>query len=349
MRYLGIDVHSSASVWCLLDQSGEQIDRGRSPTTYPALCELASRLSRDDELLAGHEVGGQVYLVHDAISAAGVTIQAFNANHLRMIAASRKKTDKRDAYWIAKALQTGMTPHPVYIPNGEVRELRRLLARRRMVMRDRKRWQYRARAILRSYGVRVSPGNSKIRKKIDEILEHPDGADTDLLDSLGLCERAISLFNEECADIDKKISIRTGAIDVVQRLRTIPGVGDLVSANIYAAIGEINRFSNARKLASYAGLVPTVSQTGGPARIGHITKEGSSELRAIMVQAAHIASRPRTKNADELRAYLERIRGSRGRKKIALTALARYMLNIAFHIWRDGTEYDPKRMRCNTN
>jgi hypothetical protein len=66
-----------------------------------------------------------------------------------------------------------------------------------------------------------------------------------------------------------------------------------------------------------------------------------------MIQAAHIASRPMTRNADELRAYLERIRGNRGRKKIALTALARQMLSIAFHIWRDGAEYDPQRMRCN--
>ncbi|KIG16480.1 Transposase [Enhygromyxa salina] len=110
----------------------------------------------------------------------------------------------------------------------------------------------------------------------------------------------------------------------------------------------MSRFPNARKLASYAGLVPTVSQSGGPAKLGHITKEGSSELRAVMIQVAHIASQPRTKNADELRAYLERIRGSRGRRKIALTALARYMLSIAYHLWRDGTEYDPERMRCNT-
>ena len=274
MNYLGIDVHSAASVWCLLDESGEQVERGRTPTTYPALRELASRLGDDTELLAGHEVGSQVYLVHDAVSAAGVTIQAFNANHLRMIAASRKKTDKHDAYWIARALQTGMTPHPVYIPNGRVRELRRLLARRRMVMRDRKRWQYRARAFLRSYGVRVSPGNSRIRQKVDEILENPNGTDTELLDSLGLCERSISLFAEECADIDVKIATLTKDIDVIRRLRTIPGVGELVSANIYAAVGDITRFPNARKLAAYAGLVPTVSQSGGPARIGHITKEG---------------------------------------------------------------------------
>ncbi len=72
-----------------------------------------------------------------------------NAAHLRVIPASRKKTDRRDAYWIAKSLQTGMTPHVVYVPGGEIRELRRLLARRALLKRDLKRWQVRARALLR--------------------------------------------------------------------------------------------------------------------------------------------------------------------------------------------------------
>jgi hypothetical protein len=50
-------------------------------------------------------------------------ILSFNAAQLRMISASRKKTDRRDAYWIARALQTGLHPHPVYLPMGEIREL----------------------------------------------------------------------------------------------------------------------------------------------------------------------------------------------------------------------------------
>jgi transposase len=112
-----------------------------------------------------------------------------------------------------------------------------------------------------------------------------------------------------------KIAKLTEDIDVIRRLRTISGVGELVSANIYAAIGDITRFRNSHKLAAYAGLVPSVSGSGGPAKLGHITKAGSGELRPIMTQAAHIASFPRTKNADELRAYFERIRGNRARKR----------------------------------
>ena len=125
MRYLGIDVHSKACVWCLLNAQGEIVEQGSTETTIPALQALVTRLGKDDELLVGQEVGAMAYLVHDALKGAGVRLLSFNAAHLRMIAASRKKTDRRDAYWIARALQTGMTPHEVYIPVGEVRELSR--------------------------------------------------------------------------------------------------------------------------------------------------------------------------------------------------------------------------------
>ncbi len=69
-----------------------------------------------------------------------------------MIASSRKNTDKRDAFWIARALQTGMTPHPVYLPTGEVRELRALLSRRDALMGERTRWRLRARRQLQGAG-----------------------------------------------------------------------------------------------------------------------------------------------------------------------------------------------------
>lgn len=123
MRYLGLDVHSKATVWCLLDEQGEVVERGKVAPTSPALKALVKRLSECEELTAAQEVGTMSYFVHDVLTAQGVALRSFNAHALRMIASSRKKTDKRDAYWLAKALQTGMTPHPVYIPSGTVRRV----------------------------------------------------------------------------------------------------------------------------------------------------------------------------------------------------------------------------------
>lgn len=346
MQYLGIDVHSSASVWCLLDNDGQLVERGRVATTRPALMALAEKLSDGGPILAGHEVGTQVYLVHDAFSDAGVKIEAFNAAHLRMIAASRKKTDKRDSYWIARALQTGMKPHPVYIPRGHVREIRGLLAQREAVVEDLKRWRLRARAQLRARGVCIPRGSWRIDALVDQTLESPDGVDTDLLAALGLCDRTTALFTEELAELEAELAARVQGNEVVERLRTIPGFGKLVSACFYATICEVERFSNARSLTSYVGLVPSIRQTGDVAHLGHISKEGSPRMRRLLVQAAHTVIRSSRADAQPLRSIYQRIQANKKRKKIAVIALARHLAKIAYHVWKDETEYNPKHLRC---
>jgi transposase len=349
VRYLGIDVHSSASVWCLLDEHGELAARGRIETSYAKLKALATELSTSEPLIAGHEVGTQVYLVHDAFTDAGIDIRAFNAAHLRIIAASRKKTDKRDAYWIARSLQTGMTPHPVHIPRGEVRELRRLLAQRGALIEDRKRWQLRARAHLRARGMVVARGKEHIQRQIAWMTSHPEGVEPGLLSALGMCERAMELFDEELVHIDAVLDARTRDNAIVQRLRTIPGIGQLVAIHLCAAIDDIRRFPNASSLSSYAGLVPSIRQTGMTAHYGKITKEGSPELRRVLVQAAHAVALSKRSATAPLRAFFDRVYRNRGRKKIATVALAHLLLKIAFHVWRDGTDYDPTRLRCFTS
>lgn len=81
------------------------------------------------------------HLVHDTLSAIQTKVLSFNAAQLRVIAASHKKTDRRDAFWIAKALASGMYPHTVCVPTGEIRELRALLTRRWMLQTERNRAQ----------------------------------------------------------------------------------------------------------------------------------------------------------------------------------------------------------------
>ena len=83
MQYLGIDVHVQSTVWCLLDDDGKVVERGKVPTTAAELTELVQRLSAQDELSVGQEVGKLCHLVHDTVTAAGVKILSFNAHHLR--------------------------------------------------------------------------------------------------------------------------------------------------------------------------------------------------------------------------------------------------------------------------
>jgi transposase len=346
MQYLGIDVHSQASVWCLLGEDGEIRARGKVETTAPALGELVSELAKQDRLRVGQEVGTMAYLVNDAVAGAGVEILSFNAYQLRMIASSRKKTDRRDAYWIARALQTGMYPHPVYLPTGAIRELRALLSRRRMIQGERNRWQVRARCALRASGYKVRTGGHALRTALDELLASPQGIDGHLGDLLELCQRQEAALSLEQRQTEAALREGARALDAIGRLQTIPGVGALTATTVYAWVGDVRRFPDAKALAAYAGLVPSVRQSGDAQRLGSITKTGSKALRSTLVQAAHVLMhRCRGADAIPLQAIGARVHTSRGRRKIATVALARHLLRIAYYILRDGTLYDPKRLR----
>jgi len=347
VRYLGMDVHAKSTVWCLVGADGEVAREGQVPTTPAALTGLVQELGKEEELLAGQEVGTLTYLVHDAVTEAGTTLLSFNAHQLRMIAASRKKTDRRDAYWIAKALQSGMYPHPVYVPTGEVRDLRALLSQRRVLHADYQSWRYRARAYLRAAGCPAPAGIAALRATLARASRPTEGC---LGDGIALCHRQEATLRAELQRVDTALASRVASIDAVQRLMTIPGVGVLVATAIYAWVGDVRRFPTAKKLAAYAGLVPTVRQSGSAVHVGGITKQGAPALRAGLVQASHVLlARCRRAEAAPLQAIGLRIRGSRGRRKIAVVALARHLLRIAYYILRDGTTYDAVRLRTMTD
>jgi transposase len=306
---------------------------------------LAKQLTEAGPVRAGQEVGTMSYLVHDALTAAGMEILSFNAAQLRMIAASRKKTDRRDAYWIARALATGMHPHPVYIPTGEIRELRMLLTRRRLILGDRNRWQLRARSALRASGLHVRPETYRPGTRLSPVLNVAANCTQEVRAILELCQRQQTMLGQEQREVDGEIRQRVQSIEAIGRLQTIPGVGPLTATMIYAWVGDVRRFPTAKTLGAYAGLVPQVRQSGATQRMGSITKSGSKPLRSTLVQAANVVMyRCRSADAEPLKAIAARVKGSRGRSKIAVIALARHLLRIAYYVLRDDTTYERSRI-----
>jgi transposase len=152
----------------------------------------------------------------------------------------------------------------------------------------------------------------------------------------------------ELAKVDATLSQLAKGIDVVQRLQTIPAVGEKVALVIYAWVGDATRFRSARELASYAGLVPSVRQSGKTETLGGITRMGSPQLRSMLVQSGHVLlAKCRGEDglpAAPLKALALRVEAKRARRKIAVVAAARHILRIAYHVMRDGTSYDPKRL-----
>ena len=112
----------------------------------------------------------------------------------------------------------------------------------------------------------------------------------------------------------------------VKALRTLPGVGEFTALVMVAEIGDITRFGSARKLASWAGLTPTVRGSDLKVRHGNISKQGSAWLRWVMNQAAQTARR-----SPDFAAAYSGIAKRRG-KKIATIAISRKLLTRAWHL-----------------
>ena len=118
-------------------------------------------------------------------------------------------------------------------------------------------------------------------------------------------------------------------------LTTLPGVGQFTALVLVAEIGDITRFASARKLASWAGLTPTVRGSDRTVRHGHISKQGPAWLRWVLNQAAQTAKR-----SPEFSATYAAIARRRG-KKIATTAISRKLLTRACHLLADAEAAQP--------
>jgi transposase len=146
-----------------------------------------------------------------------------------------------------------------------------------------------------------------------------------ITDSLGFIDAVAPIIDR----LDRQLHARAKADPRVKLLTALPGVGEFTALMLLAEIGDIGRFRNARALASWAGLTPTVRGSDLTVRHGHISKQGSPYVRWVLGQAAHIA-----KQHPEFTATYQGIAKRRG-TKIATVAVARKLLTRAYHLLAD--------------
>jgi transposase len=152
--------------------------------------------------------------------------------------------------------------------------------------------------------------------------------------------KVLGELTPQIATVERKLEQLCAVEPVIQRLRTTPGVALIVAAAFVSVIDEAKRFRRAHDVEAYVGLVPS-ENTSVHRRLGSITKQGNSYLRALLVQAAHAVLRLRTD--DPLKRWGEAVEQRRG-KRIAVVAVARRLVGILWAMWRDGSVYHPTKL-----
>jgi transposase len=323
---VGIDLHRKRSqVVVLSDDGGLRLSRriDNDPATFLALLAEIEGESR----VALEATYGWEWLA-ELLEEAGFELRLAHPLRTRAIAAARVKTDAVDARTLAELLRADLLPE-AYIAPRELRDLRDLLRHRVALTQLRSALKNRVHAMLARHGV---------QHEHSDLFGERGG---EFLAGLELREpprrRLESLLALIC-DFDRELELASREIDAlakhdprVELLCRLRGVGRYSALLVIAEVGDIARFSSARKLCAWAGLTPTIRSSDGKARLGHITKQGSRPLRWALVEAAQHTAR----GGGPLRDSFERIAKRRGRK-IAKVAIARKLLTLCYYGLRDG-------------
>ena len=311
------------------------------PTTPAGLTDAVERYV-ERGLRVAVEAGNQTAWIVDLLRELGAKVHVVHPLKVKLIAESKKKTDRIDAQLLAHLLRVGGLPEPVHVPSHRSRELRGLLAARRQLVRMRTRLLNVVRGLARQQRIELRPRALLTRHGWGELAAAE--LSPALREVVTAYQATVAATTAALAALDRQLTQRAGRDPRVARLETMPGVGQVSAQTLVAAVDTIERFATAKKLVAYAGLAPSVRASGERVEYGRITKQGRSEIRAVWVQAAHAALAVKGAAAAPLQRWWARVARRRG-KKTAIVALARKLLTIAFHLLHDGTTYDVRRLR----
>jgi transposase len=337
-----MDIASKSSFIRVTTKFGRKVMAREIETTREGIESCLQRYVREG-LKVAIEAGNQTAWIHQVLVEMGAKVTVVHPAKVKPIAESRCKTDKIDAKILCELLRLNALPHPVHMPGLETRALRGLLTARRQLIGARTKLCNVVRGLVRQEGVRLAVRGLNTFKGWKELMargfEHPH-----LATIVGSYYDIFVQLTRSIADLNRQLAGCERQDKRAARLRTMPKVGRIAALTFLAGVDDVKRFSSSRKLAAYAGLVPSVRSSGERTEYGHITREGRSELRAVWVQIAHLVAMDTTQATRPLRTWFTRLVRRRG-KKTAIVALARRLLVIAYHLLREKTVYDPRRVK----
>lgn len=321
-HYLGVDLHGKRTYLVLMDAEGDVEDRCRlnNGEVSNYIADLPTNTC------AVVEATGNWSYMYDILDARFDRVELAHPKDVRAIATARIKTDRIDATILAHLARTNLLP-TAYAAPLPIRELRDSTRHRSKLVRERTRQKNRVQRILSRYNIH-SPYTDLFGKRgraflamtlpqLSEIHQRMIG------DYLSI----IDLVNARIHQADRAIQAWAKTDLRAALLMSMPGIGLYSAVVIVAEIADIHRFSRAKELCSYAGLVPSTRSSDTRTYHGRITKEGSPWLRWIMITAAQRA----TLGSPRLKVFFDRVAQQHG-KKTARVALARKMLSIIFYM-----------------
>lgn len=285
MKIIGCDFHPSYQQIAWVDtETGElrearlEHEKGEARRFYETL---------EGPVRVGMEAVGNAQWFEKLLADLGQELWIGDAGAIRRLEARAQKTDRRDARHILALLLDGRFPR-LWVPSVEMRDLRQLLRHRQKLVELRTQVKNQLQHLALNQGVqRKRRLWSAEGRRVLEQLPLEGWTAHRRRELLALLDQ----FNEQIGELDQAVRGEAERRPEVRLLMTHPGVGPVVGLAYALTIGPPERFPRGKQVASYLGLIPREHSSGGRQRLGAISKQGNTMMRALLVEAAQNASR----------------------------------------------------------
>jgi transposase len=329
MIIIGVDFHPEFQQIALVDTDTGEFQEKRLAHRDEA--ENFYRALVGQKVRVGMEASGHARWFERLVAELQFELWIGDAADIRTRRVRKQKTDRQDAQLILRLLLEDRFPENLGAELGES-GLRQLLWHRHRMVQARTRIMNQLQAVALNEGLRSKKRlwREQGREQLESFRLAP-WASRRRHDLLELLDR----LNPTIAELSQAIEQEVEKCPEARRLMTHPGVGPLTALAFVLIIGEADRFQCGKQVASYLGLVPLEDSSGNRRRLGHITKQGSSILRFLLVEAAQVTVR----SLPEWRSRYLQLTMRRGRK-IAKVAMARKLAVRLYWMMRQGWDYE---------
>lgn len=323
-HYIGFDVHKKSISLCVKTADGQIVEEGKLIAERSALRRWASertqpwRGAMEATLFSGW--------IYDTLKPYAAQLNMAHPAMMRAICAGKKKSDQIDARTIADMVRCDWLP-VCYVAPTEMRELRRLLRYRSLVVRESVRMKNKIAGLLMETGSPYNQEKLHGKKYFAELVKNLEEVPESVKELLRLTRGAMETFEATQKQLVKRLLADQDLSRRVERLASIPGVGEITALTWALEIADPQRFSSSSDVMSYCGLTSALKSSAGKQQRGPISKQRNPWLQTTLIEAAKLAPRWNPQLAAVHQRELAR--GHRNRATLVVARkLAAYLLAV---------------------
>jgi transposase len=283
--FIGIDVHKKTYT-VVARVEGEVVKKWTTAASPQSLAQQLLKYFAGATIYSAYEAGFSGFVLHRELDKHGIHNLVVNAAGVEVAVNDRVKTDKRDALKLATLLEAKRLKG-IRIPS-EAEEAHRMLSRtRQQLVEDRTSVQNKIRMKFHQFGLINDNENRKMSHTlVEELLANAHVPSKELTIAINAYWSVWKKLDEEIHKIEDELKHQAQDDPNEKTYRSVPGVGPLSARILSNELGNMAQFKNERQLFSFTGLTPSEHSSGENIRKGHISRQGNSRVRGILIEIA---------------------------------------------------------------